>query len=262
MRKNKKILNDVFFTVQFAIDDFKAKYAGSIAGGAWAFLQPMTTILLYWFVFQLGFKSAPIANFPFILWLMVGLIPWFFITDGISNATPSLVEYSYLVKKVLFNINILPISKLVSTMMVQVVLVIFGIIFYMFFGYYPDIYYLLIPIYLVYMMILLAGIVYITSTLYVFFKDTMQIVSIALQGIFWLTPIVWDFSMMPEFVQKILVFNPLYYVVSGYRNIFVYKNGIGSNWGMTAYYWIVAIGLLILGVKLFKKCKDHFADVL
>ena len=260
--KNKRILNDVFFTVQFAIDDFKAKYAGSVIGGAWAFLQPIITIVLYWFIFQLGFKSAPVADFPFILWLMVGLIPWFFMSDGISNATPSLAEYSYLVKKVLFNINILPIAKLLSTLMVQLVLLIFALLFYMGFGYFPDVYYLQMPIYLIYMFILSAGIVYITSTLYVFFRDTVQIVSILLQIVFWLTPIVWDFDIMPEIVQKVLVFNPLYYVVAGYRNIFIYKNGFGNSLGMTAYYWIVALLLLFVGIKLFKKCKDHFADVL
>lgn len=262
MRKEKKILNDIFFTVQFAIDDFKAKYAGSIVGVGWAFLQPIITIILYWFIFQLGFKSAPVANFPFILWLMVGLIPWFFISDGISNATPCLSEYSYLVKKVLFNINILPIAKILSILMVQLVLLAFGIILYMLWGYYPDIYYLQIPIYLIYILILSSGIVYITSTLYVFFKDTMQIVAIVLQIVFWLTPIVWDFSIMPEIVQKILMFNPLYYVVTGYRNIFIYKDGLGTGFGMTIYYWFVAFLLLFVGIRLFKKCKDHFPDVL
>lgn len=260
--KNKKLINDVFFVFQFAIDDFKGKYAGSVLGGAWAFMQPIITICLYWFIFQLGFKSAPVADFPFILWLMVGLVPWFFISDGISNATPCLVEYSYLVKKVLFNINILPIAKLISTLMVQLVLVVFAIILYMLLGYFPDLYYLQIPIYLIYMLIISAGISYITATLYVFFKDTMQIVSIVLQVVFWMTPIVWDFGIMPEIVQKILKFNPFYYIIAGYRNIFVYKDGIGHQWWMVAYYWIFAVVLLIVGVKLFRKCKDHFPDVL
>lgn len=260
--KRKKIINDILFTIQFAVDDFKAKYAGSSIGSAWAFLQPMITICLYWFIFQLGFKSAPVANFPFILWLMVGLIPWFFISDGISNATPCLVEYSYLVKKVLFNINILPVAKLLATFIIQLVLMIFSILLYMFFGYFPDGYYLLLPIYLVYMMIVCCGISYITSSLYVFFKDTLQIVSIVLQIVFWLTPIVWEMGIMPEQVQKLIKFNPFYYVISGYRDVFIYKNGFGQSWGMHIYYWCVAIVLLIIGIRLFKKCKKHFPDLL
>lgn len=258
--KNK--VNELVFIWQFAIDDFKAKYAGSALGTAWAFLQPIITMVLYWFVFQMGFKSQPVANFPFILWLMAGLVPWFLISEALPGATASMVEYSYLVKKVMFNINILPLAKIVSVMLVQFVLIVFVMICYAIGGYFPDVYYLQLPIYLIYMLILVAGVSYITATLYVFFKDTVQIVAIVLQIVFWLTPIVWDFSVMPEFVQKILKFNPIYYIVNGYRNIFVYKNGMGQGIGMQIYYWIFALILLWAGLKLFGKCKDHFADVL
>lgn len=263
MKENiKSKMNDVAFVWQFALDDFKVKYAGSILGAAWAFLQPIVTIILYWFIFQLGFKSQPVKDFPFILWLLSGLAPWFFASEAISNATSCLIEYSYLVKKVLFNINILPLAKVISVLFVQIVLIIFTIVFYAFWGYFPDIYYLQIPIYLFYIVLLTSGIVYITATLYVFFKDVIQIVSIILQIIFWLTPIVWDFEIMPQVARKILIFNPLYYVVNGYRNIFIYKQGIGQSILMTAYYWGIVILLLIFGLKLFHKCKDHFADVL
>lgn len=260
--KIKKRVNDMAFVWQFALDDFKAKYAGSALGGIWAFLQPIITIVLYWFVFQLGFKSQPVENFPFILWLVAGLIPWFFISDAISNATASMQEYSYLVKKVLFDIKILPLAKIISSLLVHFVLILFAIIIYAFWGYFPDIHYIQIPLYLFYMVILIAGIVYITSTLYVFFKDTIQVISIILQMIFWFTPIVWQLDVMPEMAKKILVFNPVYYVIDGYRNIFVYKQWSGSNAGMTIYYWVIAILILILGIRLFSKCKDHFADVL
>lgn len=260
--KIKNMLNNLTFVLQFAMDDFKTKYAGSALGSAWAFLQPIITILLYWFVFQLGFKSQPVADFPFILWLMAGLIPWFFISEAITNATTSMIEYSYLVKKVLFNIKILPLAKVVSVLMVQVVLVGFTLVFFAIWGYFPDLYYLQLPIYMIYMVVLATGIAYLTATLYVFFKDTVQIVGIVLQAIFWLTPIVWDLAAMPETAQNILKFNPLYYVITGYRNVFVYKQGMGQDLLMTGYYWGIALAILFAGVKLFNKCKTHFADVL
>lgn len=258
----KRKINDLVFIWQFALDDFKGKYAGSALGITWAFLQPIITIVLYWFVFQLGFKSQPVENFPFILWLLPGLVPWFFLSDAICNATSSLVEYSYLVKKVLFHINILPITKIVSMLMVQGVLIIFTIILYTLWGY-PlgsSLFYLIV--YIIYMTILAAGVSYLTATLYVFFKDTMQIVSIILQVFFWLTPIVWEFNMMSEGVRKILMLNPVYYIVQGYRDVFVYRNLTIDSIGMTVYYWTAAILILGFGVSLFNRCKDHFADVL
>ena len=206
----KKLTSDIAFVWQFAIDDFKSKYAGSALGSLWAFLQPIVTIVLYWFVFQLGFKSQPVADFPFILWLITGLVPWFFISESIVNATTSLRDYSYLVKKVLFNIDILPIAKVLSTLLVQFVLILFAVICFWIGGYNPDPHYIQVVFYLLYMFIFTAGISYITSTLYVFFNDTIQVTSLVIQAVFWLTPIVWDFGIMPEAARNILIYNPVY----------------------------------------------------
>ncbi len=258
----KEKMGDVAFVWQFALDDFKTKYAGSALGIVWAFLQPAITMVLYWFVFQLGFKSQPVDDFPFILWLMAGITPWFFISESIINATTCLVDYSYLVKKVLFNINILPFAKIISVFFVQVALILFVTVCYIIGGYWPDWHYFQLLLYLVYMVILAAGISYITATLYVFFKDTVQIVSIVTQIVFWLTPIVWNFEAMPEAVRKIIVYNPVYYVISGFRDIFIYKQWFGQGLLMSAYYWLVAFVLLFVGIKLFNKTKHHFADVL
>ena len=74
-KKVEKVVCNFSFIWQFAIDDFKMKYAGSGLGTLWAFLQPIITIVLYWFVFQIGFKSQPVENFPFILWLIRLFIP-------------------------------------------------------------------------------------------------------------------------------------------------------------------------------------------
>lgn len=258
----KKRIIDLEFILEFALEDFKTKYAGSVLGLAWAFLQPLITILLYWFIFQLGFKSQPIANFPFILWLVSGLIPWFFISDSISNATGCLIEYSYLVKKVLFNIDILPVVKVVSSLMVQIFLLVCTVFLFALNGFFPDVYYFQIFFFLIYMVILVCGIVYVSATLYVFFKDTLQIINVILQIFFWATPIVWDFEIMPPIIQEILRFNPLYYIIEGYRNTFIKKIWFWEMGNTGLYYWFIALVILFLGRFVFYKCKIHFADIL
>ena len=90
----EKLKGNLFFVSQFALDDFKTKYAGSVLGFFWAFVQPVITVLIYWFIFQIGFKNGDVDGYPFILWLVSGLLPWFFVSDSITNATSSLVEYS------------------------------------------------------------------------------------------------------------------------------------------------------------------------
>ena len=101
-------------------NDFKTKYAGSYLGIFWAFVQPIITIAIYVFVFQVGFKAAPTDDgYPFVLYLIAGIIPWFFFAEALMNATNCLIEYSYLVKKVVFNISILPIIKIISSLFVH-----------------------------------------------------------------------------------------------------------------------------------------------
>ena len=147
--------------------------------------------------------------------------------------------------------------------MVQIVLLLFTILIFSIYGYYPDQYYVQILVYLIYSFVLILGIAYFTSTIYVFFKDIIQIVSVILQIIFWTTPIVWDLSIMPRGIQDIIVYSPFYYIIIGFRNIFINKKwfweiGISE----TLYYWGIIIIFYVVGRIVFVKCKDHFADIL
>ena len=100
-------------------NDFKKRYAGSYLGFVWALVQPVVTVVLYWLVFDKVFNTkaqmlASGVEVPYVLYLTAGLVPWFYFSEAITNGTSALLEYSYLVKKVVFNISILPIIKLVA----------------------------------------------------------------------------------------------------------------------------------------------------
>ena len=103
-----------------AKNDFKTKYAGSYLGIVWAFIQPIVTILVYWFVFSVGLKAGTVSDYPFVLYLVSGIVPWFFFQDALNGGTNALIEYNYLVKKVVFKISILPIVKNISALFVLV----------------------------------------------------------------------------------------------------------------------------------------------
>ena len=261
-KKIQKFFSDIGFLLQFSLDDFKKKYAGSVVGVAWAVFQPLFTVLLYWFVFQLGLKSGSVTQVPFVLWLIAGLLPWLYISEAITGSMPALVDYSFLVKKVLFNINILPLIKIVSGMIVHLILVAVMVLMYLFYGFPLSVYYLQTFFYLAYSVLLVAGIAYLTCTLYVFFKDIIQIVNIMLQALFWTTPIVWQLGIMDPLIQKIVSLNPLFYIVRGYRDSFIDHIWFWERGAMNLYYWLFAFALLALGIGSFAKCKKHFADVL
>lgn len=259
----RKIKNDSAFVCQFAIDDFRTKYAASSLGILWAFVQPIITVIIYWFIFQLGFKNGDVDGYPFILWLISGLLPWFFVSDSITMAVSCLEDYSYLVKKVLFNIKVLPLSRVVSVIFVQIILLIFTTIMFALYGHYPGIYWLQIIYYMIYMIVICVGVAYFTSALYVFFRDILQIITIVLQIVFWTSPIVWQLNIFDKKIQYVLSHNPFFYPVRGYRdalmgNAWFWEYGIANN----LYYWLLAVTFLGIGLFVFKKLSHHFADVL
>lgn len=125
-------------------NDFKNRYAGSYLGRVWAFTQPVVTVLLYWFVFGhvMGQDKKEIlavgVEAPYVLWLTAGLVPWFYFSETINNGTTSLLEYSYLVKKVVFKISIIPIVKLIAASFVHLFFVAFMLVVYFAYGYVPG----------------------------------------------------------------------------------------------------------------------------
>jgi len=253
-----------------AKNDFKIKFAGSYLGTIWAFVQPVITVFIYWFVFDKAIGTTVRIRgelpLPYVLWLVAGIVPWFFFSDCISAGTAVLTEYNYLVKKVVFNIDILPVVKVFSSIFVHVFFAVFMLILFGVYGYMPDLYVLQVLYYSLGILILALGMSYLTSAVSVFFPDMRQIVNIALQVGIWATPIMWNIDDMkqkiPGAVMVILKMNPLYYIVQGYREALIDKRWFFEHPGMTVYFWCFTAAVCILGITVFKRLKVHFADVL
>ena len=191
-------------------------------------------------------------------------MPWFFFQDALNGGTNALIEYNYLVKKVVFKISILPIVKIISALFVHVFFVVFALILCVCYGYTPSLYTLQIIYYSICTFLLVLGLVYATSAIVIFFRDLTQIISIFLQVGVWLTPIMWDINMLSShpWLIKLFKLNPMYYVVTGYRDSMLGHVGIWNHASWTIYFWVVTILLFGLGSVIFKRLKPHFADVL
>lgn len=247
---------------RLAKNDFKTRYAGSYLGIIWAFIQPIVTVLVYWFVFQVGFRSGGVSDYPFVLWLISGLIPWFFFSESWNSATGSMIEYSYLVKKVVFKISILPIVKIVSALFVHLFFICFLIFMFCLYGYWPDIYVIQIFYYSLCMIALVLGLSYLTCAIVVFFRDLGQIINIILQVGVWMTPIMWNVNILSLDLRWIMKLNPMYYVVYGYRAALMDKTWFFEDLPLTIYFWTFTAAMFVIGTLIFKKLKVHFADVL
>lgn len=258
----KESMSNKSLIMNLAKNDFKQKYASSYLGIVWGFIHPLITIVVYWFVFTVGLRSTDVGEIPFILWFVSGIIPWFFFSEALSACTNVFVEYSYLVKKVVFKIEALPIIKIISTLFVHGFFILFLIIISAFYKYYPDAYMLQFIYYSFAMICLVFTVSIFTSSVVLFFRDLSQIIAIIINVGFWATPIGWNIEMLPLFAQKIFKLNPMFYIVNGYRDSFAQKVFFWDRPYETLYFWCFCIIMLLLGVKIFNKLRPHFSDVI
>lgn len=246
--------------------DFRKRFVGSYFGIVWMFVQPIVTVMIYFFIFQLGFKSVPpVPGVPYVLWLVPGIVPWFFYSEALNALTNCLQEYHYLVKKVVFQVEILPVIKLISCLIVHGFFVIIMIVMALCYGRMPMATWIQIIYYSFAASVLALGIGYFTSAVNVFFKDMAQIVNICIQFGMWLVPIMYHESMFADeapWVLPLLKLNPFYYIVVGYRDSMLTGNWFWERPTLTLYYWGFTLVVFLAGLKIFKKLRPHFSDVL
>ncbi|MCX4338285.1 MAG: ABC transporter permease [Lachnospiraceae bacterium] len=256
------IYNNKDILTMLLSNDINARYAGSFFGGIWSYAQPLISIFVFWFVFQLGFKSSPVQNMPFILWFLPAYIAWMYFQDVIAGSTTCLREYSYLVKKIKFKVSIIPIIKVLAAFKIHICFVVVTFLIYAIYGMKPTVKCLQLLYYSFAMVFLLTGISWLVAVLNVFIKDMAPIINIVLQLGYFAIPIFWNEEMLHPFVVKVLKFNPVYYIVEGYRNSICGGIWFWENVRYMCYYWGISIIVFCIGLWLFDGAKKHFSDLL
>jgi len=241
--------------------DLNNRYIGSYLGVLWIFIQPAISIFLMWIIFAVGFRSQPVNNLPFILWLLTGYFPWLFIAECLITGTTAIRDNSYLVQKVVFPVSILPVAKILASLIVHVFLT---LVLLLLLGLYSVplkwhslqlIYYLLAAI------LLNLGLTWFSSAVNIFIKDLGQVIQVLVQFAFWATPVFWSAEMLPEKYRFWLNFNPFYYITDGYRNALIHNRWFWE-YETTLYFWPICLIIFIIGAILFRNLRPHFADVL
>lgn len=263
----KYLITERKLIATLAKNDFRKKFAGSYMGVLWALVQPAVTVLMYWFVFQVGLRQTQsYGQVPFILWMLAGLVPWFYFNDALTGGTGSLVEYNYLVKKVVFRIEVLPIVKACSALYVHVFFVVLTFILYCAYGKFPGWYTLQLLYYSGCMFVMTLSLSYGTSAISALVRDNVQLVSIILQIGVWFTPIMWNLQDIGRNLPRVIVWifkaNPMYYICYGYRDSLICHIPFWKHPALTAWFWIFTLLAYLWGTKTFRRSRGHFADVL
>lgn len=244
--------------------DLVKTYRGAALGWAWAIIKPAVTIFVYWFAFQIGIRSGKnVEGFPFFLWLIAGLIPWFYINDMLVQGTESIRRYSYLVTKMKFPISTIPTFVSISKLLVNLFLIVVMIFIFIFMGYAPDIYIIQLPIYILLSFLMFTVFSLFASLLACMSKDFANLVKSLVTAVFWLSGIVWNVNTIDiPWLKVLLKINPVTYLVEGFRNCFIHKVWIWESPKTLLCFLGILIVLTIISVALYKKLRKEIPDVL
>lgn len=236
--------------------DVRGKYKNSILGVVWSFLNPLLQIAVYALVFPLLMRGGTIENYT--VFICCGLIPWTFFSTAVSRTSFTIVENGNIVKKVYFPREILPISVVTSEAINFVISTLIIIAFVIGYGVGISKYIIFYPLILLVQYLLLIGIGFIVSSITVYFRDLQHFIGIALQLFFYATPIVYASGQIPESFQWIIKFNPMTYIINGFRDIFYYKQMPDIT--SLGFVFLISIALCFVGYFIFHKLQKRFAE--
>ncbi|MDR4935301.1 ABC transporter permease [Rossellomorea marisflavi] len=258
-----ELIRNANLMIRLAFYDIKSQYTMHHLGILWQFLNPAIQITVFWLIFGIGFRSGqPVNGFNFFPWFIVGIIPWFFINPSIIQGSNSVFKEIKLVSKMKFPISILPAKSIVGNAFNFLILLIIMVVILYTNGIRPSIYLLQLPYYVFAMLLFIYATTLLFSTFSTMVRDFQQLLSSSMRMLFYLTPILWDASQMPGKLNNLLQLNPFYYIISGFRDTFLYKEWFFDDVITTLYFWFVTLILLYVGSKIHLKFRGKFVDYL
>jgi len=244
---------DILFN--FAISDLKIRYRNSVLGVLWSFIEPLLLLAVLFVVFSTMFRFE-IPNFP--IYLLLGIICYRFFQNGTVIALNSLTNRSATITQIYFPRSIPGLSAgITSAIMLVFELMVLGI-FMAVFQFTPPITILLLPLILALEFILVLGIALPLSVLNVKFKDTEFIWGVVVSAGFFLTPIFYQFDMLPQALQNVLQFSPMVQLVTMAHHVVLYGILPSVN---TILYAVGSISTItVIGYLIFRKYQARIAE--
>lgn len=261
----KTLIKNRRLVFQLGKNDFKNKFASTSLGAIWGFVQPFIFMLTYVMVFQYILKVGNSGNDPYIVWYFPGMTMWMFLNDSILNASNSIRNYSYLVKKVVFPVDVIPVISIISSSIVSIFLFIITVAICLIFGYVLNIF--MFIYFVISALLFIVAFTRLTSAICTLVPDFSQLLSVIMQLMFWFTPILWNISMISGVKGGLLLHivkcMPFSYLVTGFRQVFLGGNIITESYGIyTLVFWLVTLLIFLWGNSVFKRSKKEFSDVL
>lgn len=250
---------------QLAKQHIAGRYKGSGLGVVWSFITPLFMLAIYTFVFSVIFKArwgtdVEDSRAAFALTLFCGLAIYNIFSESISSSAMIIVSNTNYVKKVVFPLEILPVNMIISALffgMIWFIILFAGIGVFL---HKICITAICLPLILLPFLLFTLGICWLIASLGVYIRDITHFIGLALQALFFMTPIFYPIDMVPERFRIVMHLNPLSTIIQEIRNVVLYN--MWPDWQMLGIIFVVSLVVFQLGYAWFMKTKRGFADVL
>ena len=239
--------------------DLKVRYKQTVLGIAWSVVRPVLTTIIFYVVFNRIANIQSPTKAPYFLMIFVGMVPWQFFSNALSEASNSLVGNANLISKVYFPRMIIPASSVITSLVDLAISLVLLILLFIGFQYMPDIKILMLPLFI--LMALLAAFgtgLYITA-LNVKYRDFRYIIPFIIQFGLYITPVGFSSAIIPAEYRLWYALNPMVGVIDGFRwcllNEPMYWPGFFMSFG-------VCLLFLWIGIRHFRKTEKSFADII
>ena len=250
--------------LMLAKSDLVKTYRGAALGWAWAVIKPMITLFVFWFAFTVGLRHGkPVGGYPYFLWLTAGFLPWFYMQELITGGASCIRKYKSLVTKMKFPISIIPTYYNLSHLIIHLALLVITIVLFICFGYFPDIYLLQIPFYMLEMFMFFTVWSLFSGMLSAISKDFQNLVKAFSSAIFWMSGIIYNVEDIQEtWIRVLLKFNPVTVISSGYRRAFIYKKWFWQD-KVSIVCFLVTLTIFVIGALwAYRRLRKEIPDVL
>ncbi len=236
--------------------DFTARFTGSALGLGWALLQPLTLVVLYWFVFTFMIPQGPGSeNGGYVLFLITGLVPWIGFNEGMMRSATSIIDNASLVRRLAFRSELLVVVPNASAMIFQAIGLALALIFIAFAGAVTPMLWIL-PFAMMLQFVFQVGAGWFLAALYVFFRDLAQVLGFVLSIVFYLSPILYPVSHRFE---SFFLWNPLTPLLGLFRSAML--GAALPPLASIVFLMIVAGATFAGGLAFFRRAQAAIADL-
>lgn len=249
--------------IRVSLFDHKVLNTDTYLGGLWNIISPIIQVFTYWFVFGVGIRQkAPFGNHPYFIWMLCGLIPWFFISASIIKGSNSIYSKGEMILKLQYPTSTIPVGTVLVNFYNHLWSMGILLIVMLVAGYTPTLYWLNLIYYMVYAILFLSALGLITSVLTMLARDFQNLLSSTIRLLFYLSPILWSPDKMPPDIQFIMKLNPIAYITDGFRDSLLYNVSFYVYWKKNLFFLVLLLVMIVIGSNLQVKVRDDYIDLM